>query len=920
MVETVESFSANTVTLVFTDIEGSTRLLESLGDGYATLISDHHHLVDAAAERHGGTRIDAAGDGLFFSFPTARGSLLACVDAQRQLAAHEWPEAAEVRVRMGIHTGEPLSATTGYVGLDVHRAARICAAGHGGQILVSQAARSLIGSALPEGVSLRDLGEHRLRGIESSERLYEVAAPGLASGFPPVRSLDTLPNNLPRQLSSFVGRDQEIVDAVARLSEASLLTLTGPGGVGQTRLALEIGAHMIASFPHGVWLVELASVTEGPLVGDAVASALKVKQRPGSEVLATLVESLADRRALLILDNCEHLMDSVIEVADEVMRRCPEVQVLATSREALGIGGESLMAVPSLSLPSEERESRTLEALVECDAVRLFLNRARAVVPAFELTDANAEAVAQICRRLDGIPLAVELAAARVRSLPPQQIAERLDDRFRLLTGGSRTALPRHRTLRAAMDWSFDLLAEPEQVLLPRLSVFAGSFSLEAAEAVTGDGPIASEDVVDLLAHLVDRSLLVPEAGGSEARYRMLETIRDYAQERLVESGEATARYARHRDWFVNLVDRARPAFFSGPVQPDWVARLAADHDNLRAALRWTHEGPDGADAELSMASGLWRFWEVRGDLEEGSAWLERALTRVGGEVSVRRASALTGAGVLAAHRGDYSAAAAFHEASLMLNRELGQPLAVAAACSNCANVAVEQGNLDRARELYTEGIELSRTGGDHQGAAFGLINLADLTARLGETEEADRLYAESIGIFEKFGDTWGVAHASTRLALAARRRGDLATARRRYEDALEMHRAARDRHAEARVLANLGDVAADDGESARAEALYQESLVLRSGLGDRIGMATVLERLAGVADDRPGRAAVLIGASDAIRKSAGAPLSTAGVALLDQFVARLIDGIGQEAVEAGLTEGRKASLSHLLARAAGRD
>jgi tetratricopeptide (TPR) repeat protein len=400
----------------------------------------------------------------------------------------------------------------------------------------------------------------------------------------------------------------------------------------------------------------------------------------------------------------------------------------------------------------------------------------------------------------------------------------------------------------------------------------------------------------------------------------MLETIRDYAQERLVESGEATASYARHRTWFADLVDRARPAFFSGPVQPEWVARLAADHDNLRAALRWAHDAPDGADAELSIASGLWRFWEVRGDLEEGSAWLTRALARVGGEVSTRRASALTGAGVLAAHRGDYAAAAAFHDASLMLNRELGQPLAVAAACSNCANVAVEQGNLERARELYTEGIELSRSGGDLQGAAFGLINLADLTARMGETEEADRLYAESIGIFEKFGDTWGVAHASTRLALAARRRGDFVTARTRYEDALEMHRAARDRHAEARVLANLGDVAADEGESARAEALYQESLALRGGLGDRIGMATVLERLAGVADDRPARAAVLIGASDAIRKSVGAPLSRAGVALLDQFIARLVDEIGKEAVEAALEEGRKASLSQILARAAGRD
>ena len=917
----MESFSSNTVTLVFTDIEGSTAHLRRLGDAYATLLADHHRIVDAAAAKYDGTRIDAAGDGLFYSFPTARGALSACIDAQIGLAAHSWPDEATIRVRMGIHTGEPISGATGYVGIDVHRASRICAAGHGGQILVSQAARSLIADALPDGVKLRDVGEHRLRGIESSERLYEVVAPGLEAGFPPIRSLDTMPNNLPRQLSSFIGRDREIADAVGRLSGASLLTLTGPGGVGKTRLALEIGAQSVAAFPDGVWLVELASVSEGGLVGDAVASALQLKQRPNAETLSTLVDELAERRTLIVLDNCEHLIEAVVDVVDQVIRRCPEVHILATSREALGIGGESLMAVPSLSLPaSDGGGSLGLDALAECEAVRLFLNRARAVLPGFELTEDNAAAVAQICRRLDGIPLAVELAAARVRSLPPRQIADRLDGRFRLLTGGSRTALPRHRTLRAAMDWSFDLLEEPEQLLLMRLSVFAGSFSLEAAEAVCAEGIIREEEILDLLSHLVDRSLLLPEVASSEARYRMLETIRDYAQERLAESGDASARFLRHRDWFVDLVDRARPAFFSGPVQPEWVARLADDHDNLRAALRWAHEDPDGADAELGLASGLWRFWEVRGDLEEGSVWLERALARLGGEVSTRRASALTGAGVLSAHRGDYAAASAFHEASLMLNRELGQPLAVAAACNNCASVAIEQGQLDRARELYTEAIGLSRAGGDSQGVAFGLINLADLAERMGETAEADRLYAESIGIFEKFGDQWGVAHVSTRLAQAARRRGDLARARRGYEEALAMHRAVGDRHAEARALANLGDVSGDDGDHQRAEALYLESLRLRSELGDRVGTAAVLERLAGVAEDRPERAAMLIGAAGAIRDAVGAPLSAGGVARLDQFLAGLRDAAGRDIVDAALAEGRHAPLRQTLARARGED
>jgi predicted ATPase/class 3 adenylate cyclase len=906
------------VTLVFTDIEGSTGHLERLGDAYARLIADHHAIVDAAAARHGGTRIDAAGDGLFYSYPTARGALTACVEAQRELGEHVWPEGADVRVRMGLHTGEPLSASTGYVGIDVHRAARICAAGHGGQILVSHSARALIGQSLPEGISLRDLGEHRLRGIESAERLYQVVGPGLEADFPPVRSLDTLPNNLPRQLSSFVGRGREIEDAEARLRDATLLTLTGPGGVGKTRLALEIAAHVVQDFPDGVWLVELAPVSEPGLVPEAIASAVHVKQRPGTDLVASLTESLADRRVLLILDNCEHLIDAIVDITDTLVRRCPRVQILATSREGLGIAGEGLMAVPSMSLPSDDATAPDLEALASSDAALLFLDRARTVVPSFTLTDANASAIAQICRRLDGIPLAVELAAARVRSLPAQQIAARLDDRFRLLTGGSRTALPRHRTLRAAMDWSFDLLSPEEQALFPRLAVFAGSFTIEAAEAICSDDPVDEADVVDLLSHLVDRSLLVPEEGAGEARYRMLETIRDYAQERLADSGEASARHTRHRDWFVALVDQARPAFFSGAVQADWVARLAADQDNLRAALRWAHEDPEGADAELALASGLWRFWEVRGDLVEGSAWLERALSRLGGEVSVRRASALTGAGILAAHRGDYAAAGAFHEASLLLNRELGNALAVAAACSNRASVAVELGDLDRARQLYAEAIELGRGAGDLQGAAFSLINLADLTARMGEADDADRLYAESIEIFERFGDQWGVAHASGRLAMAARRRGDHEGARRRYEDALAIHRRAGDRHAEARLLASLGDVAGDAGEVSRAEALYRDSLALRSELGDRIGVATVLERLAGVADDRPARAAYFIGAAAAIRESVGAPLSAAGLARLDQFLASLADAADPATVEAALAEGRAAPTGAVVARASG--
>jgi predicted ATPase/class 3 adenylate cyclase len=911
---------SGTVTLVFTDIEGSTRLLQELGDAYASLLTDHHRIVSSAAAAHGGLQVDAAGDGLFYSFQTARGAVAAAVEAQRALGEHAWPKGADVRVRMGIHTGEPLNAVSGYVGLDVHRASRICSAGHGGQILVSQAARALIGSGLPDGVSLTDLGEHRLRGLESPERLYQLSGDGLRADFPPVRSLETLPNNLPRQLSSFVGRDHEILEAEERLREATTLTLTGPGGVGKTRLALEIGAHLVDGFDGGVWLVELAGVSEGNLVIDAVGSALRVKQRPGADLDAAIIESIADKRVLLILDNCEHLLDAVVATADHLLRHCPRLQLLTTSREALGIPGESLMPVPSMSLPLASVADDDLPGLAECDAVRLFVDRARAVTPSFALTVENAPAIAQICRRLDGIPLAVELAAARIRSLPPQQIAARLDDRFRLLTGGTRTALPRHRTLRAAFDWSFDLLSPAEQALVPRLAVFGGGFSLEAAEAICSGGPVEAGDVLDLLSRLIDRSLLLSEQDGSEARYRMLETIRDYAQERLAESGEAAAMHARHRDWFVGLVERARPAFFSGPVQVEWIGRLARDHDNLRAALRWADDDPEGADAELALASGLWRFWEVRGDLAEGSAWLARALARVGGEVSPRRASALTGAGVLAAQQGDLVAAGAFHDASLLLHRELGNPLAVAAACSNSANVAVERGDLDRARQLFAEGIRLALDAGDRQGAAFSLINLADVAARQGDAAEADRLYAEAIATFRELNDDFGVAHATAKLAQSARRRGDRATARDRYREAIVIHQRTGDRQAEARMSSSLGDLAAEEGDFVEAQRLYQQSVAIRGALGDRIGVAAALERLAGISEDRPVRAAALLGGAQGIRDQVGAPLSLANATRVDRFLDELGTMIGAEAVRDAFNEGRVASWPAVLERAARRD
>ena len=473
----MKSSPTGTVTFLFTDIEGSTRLFQRIGDRYMRVLDDHRRLLRTAFLGRGGHEVETQGDAFFVVFPRATDAVAAAVKGQQAIAAHRWPEDAAIRVRMGLHTGEAQRAEAGYVGIDVYRASRICAAGHGGQIVLSQTTRELVANDLPHGVTLRDLGEHRLRDIAHPYRLFQVVANGLPAEFPPPRTLDILPNNLPIQLTSFIGREREKAEVKRFFTTTRLLTLTGSGGAGKTRLALEVAGEMLDQYPDGVWLVELASLGDPALVPQTVASALGMRDESGRPVLATLTDYLRSRHLLLVVDNCEHLLPACSQLADALLRACPNLRMMATSREALGNPGELAYRVPSLSLPDPQQQS--LEQLVQCEAVRLFVERAAFSRPGFQITQNNAAAVVQLCQRLDGIPLALELAAARVKALAVEQIALRLDDRFRLLTGGSRTALPRHHTLQAAMDWSYDLLTDSEQVLFRRLSVFAGGFQVD---------------------------------------------------------------------------------------------------------------------------------------------------------------------------------------------------------------------------------------------------------------------------------------------------------------------------------------------------------------------------------------------------------------------------------------------------------
>ena len=904
-----------TVTLLFVDIVGSTRLLADLGDDYAGLLGDYRRLMTEAAGAERGTVIDSAGDGLFLSFPTARGALMAALAAQRAFRDHQWPRGAQVEARMGIHTGEPVTSDSTLVGIDVHRAARICAAGHGGQILVSVTTHELLGGDAPADTVLRDLGEHRLKDLPRPEHVFQVSAADLPAEFPPLLSLDNWPNNLPRHLSSFVGRAESLEAVTERLGTTPLLTLVGPGGVGKTRLALEAAARAMDVFPDGAWVVQLGGLGDETLVPERVASTLRIKEQPGVLIMATLADHLAGRHMLLIFDDCEQVLEAAGDVVAELLRSSHGLRVLATSREALGIAGESLYPVPSLDLP-QDSATLSVEQLAETEAVRLFTERARAVQPAFVLNERNAAAVAQICRRLDGIPLAIELAAARVKALPPDQIASRLDDRFRLLTGGSRMALPRHRTLKAAMDWSYDLLTNAERAVFTRLSVFAGGFGLGAIEYVCADDDVLAVEALDLLSRLIDRSLVMLEATSTEARYRLLDTVQQYAQERLVELDPGGTARNRHRTYMVSLVDRLTASLFAGPHGSDAFEQLAAEHDNLRAALQWSDDDPAGGADELRLASGLWRYWEVGGHLVEGRGWLTRAVARTHGEISELRANALVGLGSLSAQQGDLAAADAAHEAALETHRQLGEPRGIAYTASNVANIAVERGDFARARALQEDSIAIVRAAGDNRALAIGMMNLADIVARQGDVEEARRLYGDAVAIFRGEGDLIGLALALGQEATFHLQQGATQVARARHEEALEIFRQFGDGRGVARTEMFLGDIAAVDGDIAAADQLYRSSIAQRQQLGDRGGLATACDRLARIElITEPERAARLIGFADAQREAIGASLPPADASERDQVTIALAERLG-DALPGLRAEGRRNTLGALLARA----
>jgi len=618
----MSSLPSGTVIFLFTDIEGSTTLARAHPDTWECVLGRHHALLREAIEENNGYVFQIIGDQVCAAFHKSGQAIRAAIKAQQGLQSEDWGE-VPIRVRMGIHAGEAEIQENGqYQGyLALSLVQRVMSAGHGEQILLSGASENLLRGQLPDGIELLDKGRHNFKDVPQAVRVFQVNAPDLKRDFPPLRTFGMLPNNLPVQLTSFVGREKELSDVKRLLKDTHMLSLIGPGGTGKTRLSIQVAKDVLKGYPDGVWLVDLAPILDHLLIPRTTAITIGLRNEPKRPVIDMLCDYLNKKKMLIILDNCEHLVDACAQMAERILQAASNVQILASSREALGIAGEVVYRVPSLGLPDMDNLP-PLESLSQYEAVKLFIDRATSAIPDFKVTNENAPALAQICHRLDGIPLAIELAAGKIGVLGVEQIARRLDDRFKLLTGGRRTAMERHQTLRAAVDWSYNLLPPEEQTLFRQLAVFLGGWTLEAAESVCGDD--SGNDVLEYLEQLINKSLVVTKDESGTSRYRMLETIRQYANEKLVDSGESEALRKRHLEFFLSLAETAEPHLIRHE-QLEWLAQLDADYENLRLALELALS-QDNAKWSLRLCASLLWYWEIRVHWQEGLGWVKKAL------------------------------------------------------------------------------------------------------------------------------------------------------------------------------------------------------------------------------------------------------------------------------------------------------
>jgi len=795
-----------TVTFLFTDIENSTRLMQEMGDRYPAAQTAHHEMLRAAFQSNEGHELRTEGDSFFCVFASAIDACQAAAAAQRSLSSYAWENGQALRVRIGLHTGEAPLVGNEYIGLDVHQAARVAGAAHGGQVVISDTTRGLVEGNLKPGLKLRDLGMHRLKDLAQPERLYQLVIEGLQESFPALRTLDATQNNLPTQMTSFVGRAAEVAEGKRLLQNRRLLTLTGPGGIGKTRLSLQIAAESAQQFPAGVYFVPLSAVRDHELVASAVAQVLGVPIAGSRTPIEGVVEHLRDKTILLLLDNFEQLLPGGAAAATQLLQAGPGVKLLVSSRSVLRVYGEQEFAVEPLGLP-DRKTHPGLDALRQYEAVKLFIERAVAVKPDFAVTNENAPAIAGICERVDGLPLAIELAAARIKLFSPQALLSRLETSLSALGTGARDLPGRQQTLHGAIDWSYEMLNENQKRLLNRFSVFARGAHLEQAELVCGPAGEVGGDVLTGLDDLADHSLLRRQPDFAEPRLLMLQTIREYAGERLEQSGESEETHNRHADAFCSLANTAAPNLF-GEDQKTWLDRLELDHDNFRASLDWCVEQND-AERAHGLAGSLWRFWQMRGHLHEGRA---RTTVILAMPESSRypdsRARALEAAGGIAYWQGDMPASQVFYEECLALRRAGNDRRELANAFYNASfprmvdrsELAMSEGLLEQALPIYRELADEAGISGCQWAIGNLLYFRRSYDRAIGALDEA-------IELFRKSGNRFGLGWALHTRSLCALRTGDVEGGRNYVREALELFSKAGDISGIALLLDDAGEV-----------------------------------------------------------------------------------------------------------------
>ncbi|MDQ3928632.1 MAG: tetratricopeptide repeat protein [Chloroflexota bacterium] len=925
-----------TVTFLFTDIESSTALWETDPAAMRAALQRHDALVEATVARHHGTLVRPRGEGdsRFAVFARATDAVGAAAALQQALAAEPWSTPSPLRVRMALHTGEVDLREGDYYGSAVNRCARLRGVAHGRQTLISLATQELVRDQLPPGVELRDLGAHRLKDLQRPERLFQLCISGVPDDFPPLTTLDARPNNLPLQPTTFLGREREVMAVRQRLllPEVRLLTLTGPGGTGKTRLAIQVAGDLLDAFADGVWFIDLAPISEPVLVLSAVATILGVKEVGGEPLDDSLKAYLREKQLLLVLDNFEQVVVAAPLVAG-LLTAAAGLKVLVTSREVLHLYGEQEYAVPPLALPTMHAFP-PLEQLTQYASVELFIQRAQAVQPDFHVTNATAPAVAEICVRLDGLPLALELAAVRSKVFSPQALLERLTQggagRLQTLTGGPRDRTARQQTLRNTIAWSYSLLPRGEQRLFARLGVFVGGCTLEAAEAVVNLDGDCAVDVMEDLVSLVDKSLLrqvEQEQGGP--RFVMLETIREFALERLEESGDFAWLRQKHAEYCLAFAETAE-AHLEGAQQASWLDRLEGEYGNLRFALEWAVTR-SAVEIAWRLSGALWPFWEIRGYLSEGRSWLEAALAvdegrrepkadipkRHGGEgedeapassrgALAARAKALIGAGTIAQMQGDYVRAPSFFNESLALLRDLGDKRALNRSLKHLAWFAHVRGDYERAAALWDESLTESQALNDAAGIALARHGLGEVALVHGDYGRAGQLLEASLAVFREVGDTADIAMVLRNLGELAQQQGDVARARRMLNESLALFRNLGDTLGIAMVLAPLGAVAQQQGDHGQAQSLLDESLRLSRNVGAEHCSAIALALLGetALAEDDLERAEACFREGVALFRKAGD----------NRGIVTCLEGLGEVAWKQGQ---RQAGLWQSVARGA---